>query len=395
LWGRPGQEADAVLLVYAADAPTLSEEVSARKSDIEQSGGRILHELRPKPLEERDPGDSGAQVAFEPFGFADGVSQPIIKGTRRWLRESDAIHTVEPGEFLLGYPDSRGFFPPSPSVQASADPENRLPLLHPVHSRNLYQPDFNQSGAQAPRDFGRNGTFLVVRQLDQKVEIFDTYLTSAAATYARHPAVPANLQTSVKEWLGAKIIGRWNNGTSLVRYPHRPGTPGAGQKNARPDNEFLYGAEDPLGERCPLGAHIRRTNPRDSLAPGSKDELSIVNRHRILRVGRSYEPQGSGDPNATDPGLLFMCLNADIERQFEFIQQTWSMTWQFHGLENEVDPILGRGGRKGDERKLSRLTIPSPNGPLHLTGIQDFVRVRGGGYFFMPGRQAIHYLSGL
>ncbi len=149
-------------------------------------------------------------------------------------------------------------------------------------------------------------------------------------------------------------------------------------------NFFLDGVEDPLGERCPLGAHIRRTNPRDSLAPGSKDELSIVNRHRILRVGRSYEPQGSGDPNSTDPGLLFMCLNADIERQFEFIQQTWSMTWQFHGLENEVDPILGRGGRKGDERKLSRLTIPSPNGPLHLTGIQDFVKVRGGGYFFMP-----------
>ena len=84
-----------------------------------------------------------------------------------------------------------------------------------------------------------------------------------------------------------------------------------------------------------------------------------------------------------------MCINADIERQFEFIQQTWSMSWQFHGLDNEVDPIVGRG------KTMGRLTVPSPRGPLHLTGVKDFVRVRGGGYFFMPGRRALSYLTGL
>jgi hypothetical protein len=30
-----------------------------------------------------------------------------------------------------------------------------------------------------------------------------------------------------------------------------------------------------------------------------------------------------------------------------------------------------------------------------LTGVKDFVRVRGGGYFFMPGRPALSYLTGL
>ena len=81
-----------------------------------------------------------------------------------------------------------------------------------------------------------------------------------------------------------------------------------------------------------------------------------------------------------------MCLNGDIERQFEFIQQTWAMALQFHGLENEVDPILTRGGISG------RLTIPTPEGPIMLKGFKDFVRTRGGGYFFIPGKRALQYL---
>ena len=83
-----------------------------------------------------------------------------------------------------------------------------------------------------------------------------------------------------------------------------------------------------------------------------------------------------------------MCLNAVIERQFEFIQQTWASARLFHGLDGEVDPLLGRGGKGG------RLTIPTAEGPLLLSGIQDFVTVRGGGYFFLPSRRAIRYLAG-
>jgi deferrochelatase/peroxidase EfeB len=123
------------------------------------------------------------------------------------------------------------------------------------------------------------------------------------------------------------------------------------------------------------------------MRPGSAEELAIVNRHRILRLGRSFDPDGANDPAEPDkPGLLFVCLNADIERQFEFIQQTWSMAWQFHGLANEVDPITGRG------KTMGRLTIPSPDGPLNLTGIKDFVRMRGGAYLFMPSRSALRFL---
>jgi deferrochelatase/peroxidase EfeB len=219
--------------------------------------------------------------------------------------------------------------------------------------------------------------------------VFKNYLDTAAATHENHPGVPKELKTrqQIAHWIGAKMVGRWRDGTSLVRFPHRPGSGWNGERDVEPDNEFLFGKEDPQGQRCPFGSHMRRSNPRESAVPGSDEQLAIVNRHRILRMGRAFEAKGSGDPDAENPGLLFMCLNGDIERQFEFIQQTWVMALQFHGLENEVDPILGRGGEQ-----TGRLTIPTPEGPLLLRGIKDFVRVRGGAYFFIPGRRALSYL---
>ena len=126
-----------------------------------------------------------------------------------------------------------------------------------------------------------------------------------------------------------------------VRRPGRPDERRSAADGAEPtggDNDFLFGVEDPEALRCPFGAHIRRANPRDSLMPGSMDQVSISNRHRIYRVGRLYEPE-----QGRDPGLLFMCLNGDIERQFEFIQQTWLVSPAFHGLVGEQDPLTSNG----------------------------------------------------
>ena len=72
--------------------------------------------------------------------------------------------------------------------------------------------------------------------------------------------------------------------------------------------------------------------------PGSNEQIAITNRHRIMRVGRVYQEKAG-----EKPGLLFMCLNGDIERQFEFVQQTWLMSPSFHGLSCEKDPVLGDG----------------------------------------------------
>ena len=56
------------------------------------------------------------------------------------------------------------------------------------------------------------------------------------------------------------MVGRWPSGAPLIDAPDKD-VPALGD-----DNGFGYQA-DPLGLVCPIGAHIRRANPRDSLAP--------------------------------------------------------------------------------------------------------------------------------
>jgi hypothetical protein len=79
---------------------------------------------------------------------------------------------------------------------------------------------------------------------------------------------------------------------------------------------------------------------------------------------------------------MFMCINADIETQFEFLQQTWRLGRSFAGLNDESDAMLGH----------TRMSIQTQQGPLYLKGLSDLVTVRGGGYFFMPSRSAVKLL---
>ena len=83
-----------------------------------------------------------------------------------------------------------------------------------------------------------------------------------------------------------------------------------------------------------------------------------------------------------------MCLNGDIERQFEFIQQTWLKRPSFHGLSCEKDPLLGDA-----EKGACSYTIPSREGPILLNPMPAFIKTLGGGYFFLPGKRLIEYLA--
>ena len=353
----------------------------------------------------------------EPFGFADGISQPVIRGSYKALRSGDPIHIVEPGEFILGYADNRGNLPPGPIMPAIEDPANHLPLTNP-------QDDFVHTTVENPRDVGFNGSFLVIRQLEQDVAAFHAYCEQEAERLGAEPRLPPPYIIS-KEFIAAKLVGRWADGSSLVRHPYEPAekerrrydphgsvprkmsmrnkssalaSPEATRPKTNPtddkpaietsadqtaDNDFLFGTEDPEALRCPYGAHVRRSNPRDSFDPGSADQIAISNRHRIIRVGRQYAPKAG-----QNPGLLFMCLNGDIERQFEFVQQTWLKSPSFHGLSCEKDPLLGDA-----EVGVCSYTIPTRDGPVRLSAMARFVTTKGGGYFFLPGKRLIDYLS--
>lgn len=385
LWGSAGNSVDAAIMIYACDKSGLDAARDIELTNLQRAGGQLAHRIETKltfPARSKAGAspEQGSAVSYfretpsvEPFGFADGISQPLIKGTRKWYEDPNDLHGVEAGEMILGYPDNRGFYPPTPQVTAKEDSKDDLPLTPPLLSGRW--PQFGGNCVRAPRDFGRNGSFLVIRQLEQHVSEFNAYLENTAA----------NLQEEwsdmhiTADWLAAKMVGRWRDGTSLVRNP-------GGAERPEIDNDFLLGRDDPQGLKCPLGAHIRRANPRDSLKPGDNDQIAISNRHRIFRVGRPYVETG-GNGESETRGLLFMGINADIERQFEFVQQTWIGAPYFHGLGKENDPFVAC------VRHSRTFTIPTHRGPITLRNLDSFVTVRGGAYFFLPSRSALRFMS--
>jgi deferrochelatase/peroxidase EfeB len=115
-----------------------------------------------------------------------------------------------------------------------------------------------------------------------------------------------------------------------------------------------------------------------------------VARHRLLRRGRSYGPR-IAEPLVDDKaerGLHFICLCADIERQFEFVQQTWINNPVFGQLVGEVDPLVG-SQTAGD----AVFTIQREPVRRRLRDVKCFVTLRGGAYFFLPSIKALRWLG--
>jgi deferrochelatase/peroxidase EfeB len=181
------------------------------------------------------------------------------------------------------------------------------------------------------------------------------------------------------------VIGRNAEGHLLC-----PGGVLAPDAHGLPDNEFLFLPRDREGVGCPAGSHVRRANPRDSLAPKpelAQTLLDAANNHRILRRGRKYGAK-LADPSADDGqarGLLFICLNTDIARQFEFVQQTWLLNENFATLFDERDPLVGPKGKMTIRDKPLRRVVD----------VETFVQLVGGDYFFLPSLPALRYLATL
>src|SRR5438094_3365133 len=321
----------------------------------------------------------------EPFGFADGISQPQIdwEHSRQTLSSQvEYPNIVVLGEFLLSYRHEDG----------------------KITDRALLEPDATSAGllaaqdAPARKDLGRNGTYLVMRQLEQDVRKLWQFLYQQA---------DGNLAETDK--LGAKMVGRTKAGDPLVPIQAQP-IPGMDPARAQ-QNQFTY-ESDPAGVRCPFGAHIRRANPRNSDFPerrigalrkltimlgfgpkGFYDDLtSSVRFHRILRRGREYGSELSPEqalepaPEKEPPrGINFICLNANISRQFEFLQNAWIATTKFSGLTGESDPLLGNREPISGCPVTGNFTMPGGGSlPRRVSGLPQFVTVRGGAYVCLP-----------
>ncbi len=286
------------------------------------------------------------------------------------LRHDLAVDTIAglPGEFILGYANEYGLIPPGPVVSSKADP------------RRILTQASDGSGAG---DLGRNGTYMVFRQMRQDVAGFWNFAGQRAATSGQ----------GSPEKLAAKIVGRWPSGAPLLIAPD------SDQPNFASSNDFAYHADDADGLRCPVGAHVRRANPRDSLdpAPGTDRSVALVKRHRILRRGREYGPPISSDPSGPRPpltddgqerGLQFICLCSNLVRQFEFVQGTWIASPKFAGLYDDADPLVAARSPAG-----SSFNIPARPFRHRLMALPPFVTVVGGAYFFLPSIRAVRYLA--
>jgi Dyp-type peroxidase family len=221
---------------------------------------------------------------------------------------------------------------------------------------------------------------MVVRKLEQETSAFwkfiDDHSKDANGLSDPHQA----------ELLAGRMVGRWRSGAPLALTPERD-CPILGTDPVV-NNAFLYG-DDPDGIKCPIGAHIRRANPRDGQDFGPSRSFVLSQRHRIIRRGRKYREDltGASGNKETRQGIMFVAINADLRRQFEFLQSTWINNPAFMGLHNDRDPVVGNNDAQG------AFTIPGKSFDRHLTGLSRFVKVRGGAYFFLPGIAALKFLA--
>ena len=355
-------------LGMAARAPLLGDDSSAFDAGLErlevvvtiQADGRDpLHaevDRRTAQLEAGGLAVRGGQEAGvlggrrEHFGFTDGFSNPAVAGFARESVPGQGVpyrrlpfglgplrwRAVAAGEFVLGHPDEDGAVPPAP-----------------------------------PAPFDTDASYVVLRKLRQDVPGFRAQLAEAQ----RRTGVDADT-------VAARLVGRWPDGSPLAMRPDGPDPRLGRDRDAA--NDFGY-ADDPAGLRCPRGAHVRRANPRDAL--GWEGRLTA--RHRILRRGMPYgaelPPDRSDD---ADRGLMFVAVQASIERQFEIVQRQWCNDGNAFGLGHEPDPIAGP-----PETPARAIVAAGP--PVVAGPFRGCVTCRGGEYLVAPSRRALRALPSL
>lgn len=366
LWGGPGTtQVDVLVMCFARDDKALAGLTDDITADMSSHGVKLINRL-----------DTATLPDFkEHFGFRDSIGQPYLAEFDR-KGQAPVTQPVPLGEFVLGHPNGYGRYTQRPLVDPELDPANQLAA--------------SPEGGQQ-KDLGLNGSYLVFRQLSQDVPGFWRTLSQRAADVDHELADPIRL--------AAKMVGRWPSGTALVQAPEQD------DPTVTDRDDFLYHGTDPHGLKCPFGAHIRRTHPRDSLEPepGSDKSIAFSNRHRLLRRGRVYgKPfDPSLDPTVflknldrekapVERGLHFICLNGNIGRQFEFVQHTWANNPNFNGLYRDPDPLIGTRTAYGLPQ--DRFTIQQQPARCKVTGLPAFVHTRGGGYFFLPSRRALGFL---
>lgn len=329
--------------------------------------------------------ENGLPTAKEHFGFTDGIGNPYFEGCgnnpdripgRGKLMRDGSWQPLATGEFILGHPDEAREYPP----------------------------------AAEPKLLSRNGTFMVYRKLHENVDTFNNYIDDLAKNF-----------DGSKDLLMAKMSGRWpDNGAPLTLAATDAEKANLDKQYSELKEKALSGNEydvfrfqklqsqwidftfkdDVSGSKCPIGAHIRRTNTRGSLEtqedaynrPGA-----LIDRRRLMRRGLPYGGIEETPSDKTEQGIIFMSIGASIERQFEFVQQQWVNYSNDFKLGNDRDPLIGsHNGKLTDKHLIQACEEKRKEGkqpPFFCTELPRFVETRGGDYFFIPSITALRMIA--
>ncbi|MBL4799510.1 MAG: Dyp-type peroxidase [Oleispira sp.] len=329
--------------------------------------------------------ENGNPTGKEHFGFTDGIGNPYFEGNghnisrlpgRGKLMRDGSWQPLATGEFILGHPDEAREYPLAPE----------------------------------PKLLSRNGTYMVYRKLHENVDTFSAYIDNLAKDF-----------DGSKDLLMAKMSGRWpDNGAPLtlaatdeekavldarmIDLTHRAEE---GEECAIAQLKELRGEwinfsfdNDKSGAKCPIGAHIRRTNTRGSLEheKGAFDRPgALVDRRRLMRRGLPYGGIDETKSDSAEQGIIFMCISASIERQFEFVQQQWVNYSNDFKLGNDKDPLIGNHhGQLSDKHIIQAGKAKrgeATKAPFFCADMPRFVETRGGDYFFIPSITALRMIA--
>jgi len=332
-----GQPADvhAMVSLYAQNDGAMAEPLERLRTLLATYDVGIVFEQAADALDDR---------GTVHFGYRDGVSQPRIAGVHDPSRAGRQALSP-PGDFLLGadYKNARGG---------------------------------NYIG-ELPRELAENGTYAALRVIEQHVARFETLLDDVARRHGID-----------RELVAAKLMGRWRDGSPLVVWPDRPALHADHLSSAELD-DFDYVAragsfDDARGARCPVGAHIRRLNPRRGMVVG------VPWGRRVIRRGMPYGP--AFDPvkrNGHERGLFGLFLCGDLESQFEFLQHVWAnKDLSALGLRGTTEPFVG--GTGGSTPFRFRPTETSDEITIE---VPPLTRTAGSLYLLMPGMSALRWMA--
>jgi deferrochelatase/peroxidase EfeB len=348
--GDFGKGTDHVLVTLHALSPEAMKSYSEQLSALFAEGGAFREIWRTDGmawLEKKDGKDEFC--AKVPFGYTDGISMTTIRGGPENY-PPDHQQPCEPWLFVL---------------QAEAE--------------NYFVPE--------PREIGLNGSFAVFKMIKTDVVGFENFLQSQ-----KDKIDP--------ELLAAKICGRWRNGVPLALSPDTDSPAGGIPLEKLNDYEYVNadGSGDPKGLRCPVGAHMRRINPRGQPVTGQGQPGGSNNTHRLIRRGMPYGP--NFDPklpyDGIERGLLGYFINSSIENQYEFVLGHWVNDSEFAGSvrlnPKSKDPMIGT-----QDPAESIFVIPQANGapPIKVTGFSTFVTTKAAAYCFLPSITALKFVAKL